>query len=282
LKIRNCYLLIPVLIVLVTLTASATASMLVPASEKAKEKAKSADNSPWIAKNEQGDLILSAPGLEKRIHIHYAKPNPECGNGVCEPGEKNICPGDCGSIIEESVCYDLIGRGAIWKEPVNPDNPDGLSEDFLLAAVSDGAAEWDSYTRADLFGSYSTDNDSSWDMDAPDGRNELLFGDYPEEGVIAITVTWGYFSGPPKFRRIVEFDILFNTDFIWGDATQNPQVIDFQNILTHEIGHGLGLADLYEPDCSSETMYGYSDYGEVLKRDLNSGDITGIQELYGE
>ena len=98
--------------------------------------------------------------------------------------------------------------------------------------------------------------------------------------VIAVAVVWGYFSGPPKVREILEFDILFNTDFDWGNGEQGW--MDLQAIATHEIGHGLGLADLYEDVCAEETMYGLSDYGEIKKRDLNTGDINGIQELYGE
>ncbi|NIP29559.1 MAG: peptidase M10A and M12B matrixin and adamalysin, partial [Candidatus Dadabacteria bacterium] len=64
-------------------------------------------------------------------------------------------------------------------------------------------------------------------------------------GVIAVTVIWGYFSGPPSIREIVEFDVLFDTDFTWGNATVNPTLMDLQNIATHEIGHGAGLGDLY-------------------------------------
>ena len=57
--------------------------------------------------------------------------------------------------------------------------------------------------------------------------------------------------------------------------------MDVQNIVTHEFGHGWGLADLYDTSCSEETMYGYSEEGETKKRTLNDGDIAGIQELYG-
>ncbi|MFH1462165.1 MAG: matrixin family metalloprotease [bacterium] len=67
----------------------------------------------------------------------------------------------------------------------------------------------------------------------------------------------------------------------WGDAAINSTVMDLQNIAVHKIGHGAGLADLYDTVCTEETMYGYSNYGETKKRDLNAGDITGIQELYG-
>jgi predicted Zn-dependent protease len=57
--------------------------------------------------------------------------------------------------------------------------------------------------------------------------------------------------------------------------------MDLQNIATHELGHGLGLNDLYESAASEETMYGYSTYGEMSKRSLFIGDIAGIHDLYG-
>ncbi|MEK0349324.1 MAG: hypothetical protein QQN50_06000 [Nitrosopumilus sp.] len=33
-------------------------------------------------------------------------------------------------------------------------------------------------------------------------------------------------------------------------------------------------------DCTEETMYRFAGAGETKKRDLNTGDITGIQRLY--
>lgn len=155
-------------------------------------------------------------------------------------------------------------------------------EDFIVQAISAGAEEWDYWTGAELFNdTYTIVYDGSFDTDSPDGRNELLFGDYPKDGVIAVTVVWGYFSGPPSSREIIEFDVMFDTDYVWGDATLDSTVMDLQNIATHEIGHGAGLDDIYDSSCSEVTMYGYSDYGEVKKRTLEPPDITGIQELYG-
>ena len=55
--------------------------------------------------------------------------------------------------------------------------------------------------------------------------------------------------------------------------------MDFENIATHEIGHSVGMG--HPPDeCIDETMYRFADYGETGKRDLNSGDIAGINDLY--
>jgi tryptophanase len=46
-------------------------------------------------------------------------------------------------------------------------------------------------------------------------------------------------------------------------------------------GHGVGLDDVYDTACSEVTMYGYSTYGEIKKRDLETPDIIGLQKLYG-
>lgn len=214
------------------------------------------------------------PPLEKRVFIHYRKGNarpPWAGGGKDK--------GDTGT-------YKLLAKGVKWKNypvtyVIDPDNPYNLTQAEIVSAFTASAEEWDDHTGTELFGSYTIDTGATWDDDAPDGRNELLFDDYPDSGVIAVTIIWGYFSGPPPTREIIEFDILFNTDFTWGDATEDPTVMDLINIATHELGHGAGLADLYDSGTNEETMYGYSGYGETSKRDLFTGDIAGIQELYG-
>lgn len=264
----NTKLTFSILIILTLMfSATAGASMLIPASGTAKGKASM--NSPVIEKV-GGHWVLTPPGLEKIVFIHWRK-------GFAKPSWAGG---------GETECYDFLGRGVKWKElpvdyVVDPDNS-GLTEEFVTGAIYAGAEEWDAHTAAELFNdAYTIVHDATWDSDAPDGRNELLFGDYPTDGVIAVTVIWGYFSGPIWIRKIVEFDILFDTDYKWGDGTADPAVMDLQNIATHELGHGAGLADLYDSACAAETMYGYSTYGETKKRTLNTGDIIGIQELYG-
>ncbi len=56
--------------------------------------------------------------------------------------------------------------------------------------------------------------------------------------------------------------------------------MDLQNIATHELGHTVGLSDLYNR-CLEETMYGYSSEGETSKRSLNPGDIAGLKAIFG-
>ena len=78
-----------------------------------------------------------------------------------------------------------------------------------------------------------------------------------------------------------EFDILFDTDFAWGDAIVDSTVMDLQNIATHELGHCFNLADIYDTSLDYLTMYGYSTEGDIEKRSLADGDIAGIQSLFG-
>ncbi len=82
-------------------------------------------------------------------------------------------------------------------------------------------------------------------------------------------------------RQIVEFDILFNDVYVWGDAFANSEVMDLANIATHELGHGAGMGDVYSSSCSEVTMYGYSTEEETKKRTLEQPDITGLQKMYG-
>jgi len=266
-------ILIAVIVVLVLLASGVVIAFPNEAADVAKEKAK-------------------APDLEKIEFIHWKKgfAKPPCNNnGICEPelGENPSCA-DCKNGEEEPVpaasCYAFLGqygkRLLKWGElpvsyVINPTNPDGLSEAFVTGAISASAEEWDANTSAELFGSYLVDYNATYGVQ--DYVNAIAWGNYPKEGVIAVTTIWYN----PATKTIVEFDIMFDTDWTWGDATGNPEVMDLQNIATHELGHGAGLDDVYEIECSEVTMYGYSDYEETQKRTLDLPDITGIQELYG-
>ena len=112
------------------------------------------------------------------------------------------------------------------------------------------------------------------------GLDEVLFAAISDPNIIAVTNTWYN----PFTKQIVEFDITFSTTFSWGDGSADKSVMDLQNIATHELGHGFGLADLYNdqsPTQVLQTMYGFASFGETMKRDLASGDIAGIRALYG-
>ncbi|MEM4982583.1 MAG: matrixin family metalloprotease [Candidatus Bathyarchaeia archaeon] len=217
------------------------------------------------------------PDIEQVIFIHFVK-------SKAKPPS------------EETGYYKLIG--AKWQTfPVNLEvNPSssGLSQDFVIKAIGMAAEEWDSgaYSQLegiawygvapDLFNDIIaiTDkgyDDLAWTSDKLDGCNTIVWGNYPTGGVIAVTILW--YNKATK--TIIEFDIVLDTDYEWDNATQGLTVMDLQNIVTHELGHGIGLGDVYQSTAYQETMYGYSYAGETSKRDLYIGDKKGITKLYG-
>lgn len=177
-----------------------------------------------------------------------------------------------------TVCYSLMG--VKWNTfpvtyTINPINS-GLDELFLTDAFSKSVGAWDAATSKALFGTYTINPTAPFGV--VDGKNAMVFGDnYPVEGVIAVTYTWYYL----RAKTIVEFDISYETDYTWGDGSADSSKMDVQNIATHEIGHGVGLKDLYTTTCKEQTMYGYASNGETKKRTLESGDIAGIVKIYG-
>ncbi len=156
-----------------------------------------------------------------------------------------------------------------------PTNTQELTEDFVVSTFSKSAETWDAATSKELFSNTYTVSTSGV-FGAYDGKNTLLFGNNEANvNVIAVTSIWYTTIS----RRILDFDISFENEFTWGDATLDSSKMDVQNIATHELGHGIGLNDLYN-SCTLETMYGYSAYGETIKRTLNPGDIAGLNAIY--
>ncbi len=195
-----------------------------------------------------------------------AKPDGTPGNG-----NKKTKTG------ETSTCYSLIAKGASWKttEPYMI----GPGIDGTLTAASLDA--WDSKVEFEIFGpELENENPNGPDSKSPDNKNEVMFDNLGTTNTIAYTITWGIFSGPPSQRELVEWDAVFNSDYTFGNADDIPGVMDYQNIATHEFGHAAGLGHPGD-SCVDETMYAFASTDETKKRDLNAGDIAGINKLSG-
>lgn len=232
----------------------------------------------------------------KRVHGYaiidykkeFGKPGTECGNGICEPGEKKSCPADCGGNGGNGggdKCYAVYAKGARWKTTeqyiLDTTNHDNMTDAFVADTIGTSLETWDSEVAFDIFGTRDTNSEADGaDEVSPDGKNEVYFGDINYPGAIAVTIVWGIFYGPPSQRELVEFDQVYDhIDFDFGDATVNPWLMDLQNIATHEDGHALGL-DHPSDSCTEETMYRFADFGETKKRTLYTGDVAGVNSLY--
>lgn len=221
-------------------------------------------------------LAFAAPTheLQQKIFVHYAK-----------TPEKPSPP------TKTSGTYTVFAKWNLQDLPIEYEiNPSGsgLQASFAASTIELSANEWDdgAYSTwggvsSDLF-SYAgastlTYADLAWTDSDLDGKNTIVWGNYPQSGVIAVTLIW--YSND---RQIIEFDMVFDTNYKWGNAdTDTGAFMDLQNIATHELGHAVGLGDLYRRTTTQETMYGYANYAETIKRDLYNGDKAGIKSLYG-
>jgi hypothetical protein len=55
---------------------------------------------------------------------------------------------------------------------------------------------------------------------------------------------------------------------------------DVQNVITHEVGHVVGLCDIYDSWATEITMYGSASTGEIKKRTLETHDTVSANHLY--
>ena len=249
--------------------------------------------------------VSAKPDVKKAIFIQridgFARPD-----GAGKPPKPSPEP-------EEPQLYELMGKNIKWVTPVdltyviNPKgNLDESDYSLVSATISASAETWDAVVTEELFVAPTTDyvpeNGDNYNDAQRDYTNEVFFADLPYDGAIAVCIVYYINAGPPSQRQILEFDLVFDADLIfvdnlgnthdfsWGNAGTtdennlgNTQIMDLQNIATHELGHALGLADLYDATSPvpEQTMYGYASAGETKKRSLEAGDKAGITVLYG-
>lgn len=113
-----------------------------------------------------------------------------------------------------------------------------------------------------------------------DGQNIITWG-RTSSSALAINYTW-YNSST---MEAVENDTVFNSKYPWAWSSGSnkcayPGYYDAQNILTHELGHRMGLNDEYTSAFINNTMYGYGSTNEVKKNTLTTGDINAVNSIY--
>ena len=245
-----------------------------------------------VKKVKEAKTIKLADGriAEKTVHVFYKQDfvpttsHQKGGKGGGGNGGMGGGNSGNGGMDSGDQCYTVLARSAEWKTVenyiVDPTNNSGLSSDFVKDTFAASLASWNDNSPQPIFGTEVTGVVDGIDTVSIDGKNEIMFGSIDEPGVIAVTVTWGIFGGPPQSRELVEWDAFFDdVDFDWGDTDIESGIMDLQNIATHEFGHAAGLGHPSDT-CTDETMYAYASIDETLKRSLNAGDIAGIDNLY--
>ncbi len=234
------------------------------------------------------NAIQIAPGIFHVSAIHEGK----LVEGIIAYHHRTGHSGGPGGGGTESTtggekCYSIYAKGAKWKVTedyiIDPSNDLGLQDQDVLNAINDAVATWDTSSSSDIFGSEIPGIVDGIDSVSPDNKNEVMFGDLGPN-TLGVTITWGYFSGPPPTRQLIEWDQMYNqVDFKnWSIDPDGavPENFDFLSVATHEMGHSAGLSHPSDT-CVNETMYRYISTGDDKDRDLYTGDIAGIKNLYG-
>ena len=149
------------------------------------------------------------------------------------------------------------------------DAPEELDSDEQMDAINAAFDAWTTISGTSLDFNYSpagSTEDTSpniirWSQDWPH-----------DASLLAYTVNDVTTSG-----RIVRFEILINADGYSWATDENPEHMDLQNCMTHEVGHALGLD---HPTVVAATMHPMITAGEIHKRDLHIDDEDGIRTLY--
>ena len=214
--------------------------------------------------------VISQSPYEKIVFVHYHKDKGSNGAAV--------------TCSDQVADYKFLTRPVVkWTSKVsysvNPTNSK-LDGNAVLSALSASSATWDSSTGFPLFNQPTSDSSAKPNLNSADSKHTVSWEDLSTLGfsnnVIAVTYVWyNRYTG-----QIADFDMMMNTKYTWS-VSGDKSAMDVKNIATHELGHAVGLSDLYNNKDCGLTMYGYSGYGETMKQTLGKGDILGLQALYG-
>ena len=162
-------------------------------------------------------------------------------------------------------------------------NAKGLNTNNVCNAILTGAGIWDAATSQKLYAGTVTPSNNVI-RDSPDGVSvlswEVMSGNSPGH-----CHTW-YNSNSQKdgFFQITDADIDFSTTYPWNTNGLNDGTnYDVETIAVHELGHSLGLADLYNKDNTPyktqvQQIMNYQ-YNHPLW--LGNGDRQAIWSMYG-
>jgi hypothetical protein len=167
-----------------------------------------------------------------------------------------------------------------WVDPRNM--PSGITESSFTEFVRRSYQTWqDDPTSYIMFAYMGTRTDREWGVN--DGANIFCWRYIDGNGgTLGVTRSYfGYIPGNYDSLRLVDADIELDTGDSWS-ATETPPSdrIDVQTVGTHEVGHVVGLADLYDSEDAGMTMFGYTSPGDTRQRTLEWGDQAGLHVLY--
>jgi len=237
-----------------------------------------------------GDIAMSVDGL-------YAQPKGELGTfGLNAINVEKQEP--TSTVLNQLPTYTSDGgrkeayvlAGWRWnqaapnikfyvKDDANLRN-EGLNPTSVAAAVGAAANTWDAAAGKELFSDSGVTVSSTVKADTYDKTNVAAWKYLSSApSALAYSRTWYSLNkqGTPYYSAL-ESDLSFNTRYGWSTSGSN---YDVQTVALHELGHTIGLGDLYGKSQFSKDTRQIMHYYTGVKRTLGNGDKNGAWILYG-
>ncbi len=215
--------------------------------------------------------IPGHPNLKLRVFVHNPRPSPT-------PSPTLSC-----SDLDSEAKVDPAGwhlPSGSWNYYLNNSSvPSSVGSDKLSEIASDAFSPWSNAISNQV--TFSEAGTILLSKAQLDGKNIISWGKAPGSA-LAITYIWyNRTSGD-----VTELDTIMNQRFSWSwtpyavNLCGKANTYDAQDILTHELGHWLGLNDEYNASYANNTMYGYGAKAEINKDTLTTGDVAGVTSIY--
>ncbi len=155
---------------------------------------------------------------------------------------------------------------------------EGLSPTTTANAINSAANTWDDATNQNLFSDTGVTVSSAVNSDTYDRKNVAAWKYLSSApSALAYSRTWYSYSKVGGYYSAVESDLSFNTRYGWATNGRN---YDVQTTALHELGHTIGLGDLYGKSAYTQDTRQIMHYYTGVKRTLGNGDKTGAWLLY--
>jgi hypothetical protein len=223
--------------------------------------------------------VPGRPELKVRVFVHNPKAKPE---PIVSPALTcGLSDPNSDAIVDPGGWY--LPKGT-WVYRLNTNSvPFSVGSGNLSNIAQLGFSAWsDAISNKVTFTAGSPTSATRANLD---GQNIIAWG-RTSGSALAVTYTWYYTSGLLK-GQVAEVDTIMNLKFNWSWTPFNLKNLcastnsyDAQDILTHELGHWVGLNDEYTSAYTDNTMYGYGSKAEVKKDTLTTGDASGVSAIY--
>jgi hypothetical protein len=252
--------------------------------------AKTDDGNEPLPQTEGVYDVPGKPDMKLRVFVHHGKPEGMMKTSKDGKPQPPAPSEQC--VATSSVDFDAasVVSAAGWKLPAawtynfNPSSvPSTIGTDRGRAMVKKSYSTWQNVLGTSAV--FVPGADTSKTAAKLDGQNIVTWG---RASGTALAVTYIWYD---NLGEAIETDTIINNRFTWywsdpslwplDQTCAFPGVYDAQSVLTHELGHTVGLDDEYTAEYQNCTMYGYGDVNDSTADTLTTGDIAGAKNIYG-